>query len=233
LTDAIGPIERSPAVRIARSALAGPAWVVGGPVRDAFLDRPVDADVDIVVTEDAAAAARQVADAGDAHLFPLSERFGAWRVMARDHSWQTDITPLRGGTIEADLAMRDFTVNAMARPLADTATLLDPHHGEADLERRVLRAVGEGAFEDDPLRVLRLARFAAELGLEVEGRTASLAQVSAPRIDAVAAERSYYELRRLIGGDDPLTGIRLVEELGLLAHLLPELQGLIGVEQNP
>jgi poly(A) polymerase len=234
LTDAVGPIERSPVLHIARSALAGrPAWVVGGPVRDAFLGRPVDADVDIVVAEDAAAAARMLADAAGAHVFPLSERFGAWRVIARDRSWQTDITPLRGGTIEDDLALRDFTVNAMARPLTDMATLVDPHGGEGDLESRVLRAVTERAFEDDPLRVLRLARFAAELGLEVEQRTTSLAQRAAPRIDAVAAERSYYELRRLIGGEDPLAGIRLVEQLGLLAHLLPELHGLIGVEQNP
>jgi putative nucleotidyltransferase with HDIG domain len=234
LTDAVGAIERSPAVRIARSALAGrPAWVVGGPVRDAFLGRPVDADVDIVVGEDAAGPARTLAETADAHVFRLSERFGAWRVIARDRSWQADLTPLRGETIEADLALRDFTVNAMARPLNDVPALVDPHGGEADLARRLLRAVTERAFEDDPLRVLRLARFAAELGLAVDDVTASIARGAAPLIDAVAPERSYYELRRLIGGEDPVTGIRLVEQLGLLVHLLPELHGLIGVEQNP
>jgi putative nucleotidyltransferase with HDIG domain len=234
LTDAVARIERSPAVRTARSALAGqPAWLVGGPVRDAFLGRPVDADVDIVVTGDAGDAARTLAGTADAHLFRLSERFGAWRLIARDRTWQADVTPMRGDRIEADLALRDFTVNAMARPLGDLATLLDPHGGEADLARGVLRAVSERSFEDDPLRVLRLARFASELRLEVDPATAALAERAAHRIGAVAPERSFYELRRLIAGDDPVTGIRLAARTGLLAHLLPELDGLRGVEQNP
>ena len=123
LTDPVSRIERSPAVRVARSALAGErAWLVGGPVRDAFLDRPVE-DVDIVVAGEPEQAARAFATAADAHLFPLSERFGAWRTIARDRSWQVDLTPLRGDGIEADLALRDFTVNAMARPLEAIGTL--------------------------------------------------------------------------------------------------------------
>jgi putative nucleotidyltransferase with HDIG domain len=234
VTDPVAPLERSSVVRLARSALAGrPAWAVGGPVRDAFLGRPVDADVDIVVGGDARDDARLLAGTADAHVFALSERFGAWRVIARDRSWQADVTPLRGGTIEADLALRDFTVNSMARPLDDLTILVDPRGGQADLARRVLRAVTEQAFEDDPLRVLRLARFAPELGLEADPRTVALAQRTAPRIEEVAAERSFYELRRLVGGRDPVAGIRLLEAVGLLSHLLPELQGLEGVEQNP
>jgi putative nucleotidyltransferase with HDIG domain len=220
-------------MRAARSALPEEgAWLVGGPVRDAFLARPVD-DLDIVFAGDPAAGARSLAAAADAHLFPLSERFGAWRVIARDRSWQADVTPLRGDSIEADLALRDFTVNAMARPLGDVATLLDPHGGEADLARRLLRAVTERSFEDDPLRVLRLARFVSELGLAVDPGTASLARPAAARIGAVAPERSFYELRRLVVGDDPVAGIRLAERTGLVAHLLPELERLKGVEQNP
>ncbi|MGH2978619.1 MAG: HDIG domain-containing metalloprotein, partial [Solirubrobacterales bacterium] len=233
LTEAVARIERSPAVRVTRSALAGqPAWLVGGPVRDAILGRPVE-DVDIVVAGDAGGAARAVATAADAHLFPLSERFGAWRAIMRDRSWQADVTPLRGDAIEIDLSLRDFTVNAMARPLDDIATLLDPHGGEADLAARLLRAVADRSFEDDPLRVLRLARFASELGLASDPGTVALAQRAAPRIETVAPERSYYELRRLIAGDDPVTGIRLAERIGLLGHLLPELDTLRGVEQNP
>jgi putative nucleotidyltransferase with HDIG domain len=234
LSSPVAALERSSVVQIARSALAGrPAWLVGGPVRDAFLGRPVDADVDIVVGGDAGADAHRLADAAHAHVFALSERFGAWRVIARDRSWQADVTPLRGDAIEADLELRDFTVNSMARPLDDLLTLVDPRGGEADLAEGLLRAVTERSFEDDPLRVLRLARFAPELRLEIEPGTAILAQRAAPLIETVAAERSFYELRRLVAGPDPVAGIRLVEDLGLLLHLLPELHGLRGVEQNP
>jgi putative nucleotidyltransferase with HDIG domain len=234
VTDPVGALERSSVVEAARSALAGtPAWLVGGPVRDAFLGRPIDPDVDIVVGTDARDGARRLASAADAHVFALSERFGAWRVIARDRSWQADLTPLRGDSIEADLALRDFTVNAMARPLGDVVTLIDPHGGEVDLVAGALRAVTEQAFADDPLRVLRLARFAPELGLAVEPRTMTLAQRAAPRIREVAAERAFYELRRLVAGEDPVAGIRLVGDVGLMPHLLPELHGLEGVEQNP
>jgi putative nucleotidyltransferase with HDIG domain len=233
LTDSLAAIERSPAVTAARDALPREAaWLVGGPVRDALLGRPVE-DVDLVVAGEPGPAARALATAAGAHVFPLSERFGAWRVIARDRAWQVDVTPLRGDAIAADLALRDFTINAMARPLADLGTLLDPHGGEADLGRRVLRAVGERAFADDPLRVLRLARFACELDLAVDARTQALAQGAAPGIAAVAPERSFYELRRLISSDDPVGGVRLMQDTGLLGHLMPELDGLRGVEQNP
>jgi poly(A) polymerase len=233
VTDAVARIERAAAVRNARSALSGePAWLVGGTVRDGFLGRPVD-EADIVVAGDPARAARALSTAADAHLFPLSERFGAWRAIARDRSWQADVTPLRGDSIEADLALRDFTVNAMARPLDDVATLVDPHDGEGHLAARLLHAVGQGSFEDDPLRVLRLARFACELGFDVDPGTVALAARAAPRIAAVAPERSFHELRRLIASDDPVGGIELADRIGLVAHLLPELEGLKGVEQNP
>ena len=83
--------------------------------------------------------------------------------MAPDRSWQVDLSPLRGGSLEADLALRDFTVNAIAEPLEGGARV-DPHGGVQDLAARRLRAVGPGAFADDPLRVVRLVRLAAELG---------------------------------------------------------------------
>jgi putative nucleotidyltransferase with HDIG domain len=232
LSTALAALAGSPAVRVAQAALAdNPAWLVGGPIRDALLGRPVE-DVDIVVTAPPEAAARAVAAAGDAHLFPLSERFGAWRVIARDRTWQADLTPLRGGSIEADLALRDFTVNAMALPLAGPDELLDPHGGRRDLRERALRAVGDSAFEDDPLRVLRLARFVAELGLEADPATMELARRAAPGIGQVAPERSFYELRRLVCGPDPVAGIRRAGEADLLPHLVPELHVLRGVEQN-
>ena len=220
-------------MRLAQSVLADvDAWLVGGPVRDAFLDRPVG-EVDLVVRGDPQQAAGALAAAADAHRFPLSERFGAWRVIARDRAWQADVTPMRGDGIEADLALRDFTVNAMARPLGDVTSLIDPHGGVADVESRILRAVAEHSFEDDPLRVLRLARFACELGFEADPPTVDLAARAVAGIDGVAPERSFYELSRLISSDDPVRGIVLAADAGLLGRLLPELDGLKGVEQNP
>ena len=161
----------SDGLQAARTALAGRrAWLVGGAVRDRTLGRST-MDVDVVVDGDSAEAARAVARAaGRAPCFALSEDFGAWRVVARDRSWQIDIEPLRGGSLEADLALRDFTVNAIAEPIEGGAPI-DPLGGLADLEAHRLRMAGPGAFADDPLRVLRLARVAIELDLEPEAAT--------------------------------------------------------------
>ncbi|MEY2517677.1 MAG: poly(A) polymerase, partial [bacterium] len=187
-------------VATTRDALAGrQAWLVGGVVRDRLLQRPT-ADLDLVVDGDVAAAARSLARAVRGPSFELSDDFGAWRVMAGDRSWQADLSPLRGGSLEADLALRDFTVNAMAQPLQG-GERVDPHGGEADLAARRLRAVGPSAFADDPLRALRLVRLAAELGLEPVTATSALAREQAPRVAAVAQERVFAELKRILGGD--------------------------------
>lgn len=225
-------LERSPRLRLARDAL-GPRepWVVGGTIRDALLGRPLE-DLDLVVEDDPRGAAIELARACDGHAFELSEEFGAWRVVAPDRSWQADVTPLRGATIEADLALRDFTVNAIATPLAGGG-LTDPHGGVADLEAGILRIVGDTAFRDDPLRTLRMARLACELGFSVDERTRALARTDAGLLSTVSPERSFYELRRLVISEDPLTGLRLMDESGVLAVLLPELEALKGVEQNP
>jgi poly(A) polymerase len=225
-------LGRSVAVRAARAALSDEgAWVVGGTVRDALLDRSLP-DLDLMVETDAGGAARRLARSTDAHVFPLSERFGAWRVIARDRSWQADLTAARG-TIGEDLALRDFTINAMATPLTGAEDLFDPYGGAGDLARRVIKAVGPRSFADDPLRVLRMARFACELGFEVEAETRTRAAAEARRITEVAAERSYQELRRLIASDDPRRGVLLMDDAGLTEPLLPELESLKGVEQNP
>jgi tRNA nucleotidyltransferase/poly(A) polymerase len=219
------------ALDAAREALAGrTAWVVGGAVRDELLGRPV-ADIDLVVGEDARAAARRLARRARGPAFELSGEFGAWRVIGPDRSWQVDVTPLQGGTLETDLARRDFTVNAMARPLAG-GDLVDPHGGAADLAAGRLRMVSEAGFDDDPLRVLRLARFACELGLEPEAGTVAAATARAPRIAGVSAERVFAELKRIVAADRVLDGLALMERLTLTAHVLPELAGLRGVEQN-
>lgn len=226
-------LDASSLVGLARRALAheSDAWIAGGAVRDAALGREVT-DLDIAIAGDPGLAAKAIADAGDGHAFELSAEFATWRAVARDRSWQVDATALRGATIEADLAVRDFTLGAVAVPLAGGAPV-DPFDGIGDLERRLLRAVGEDSFRDDPLRLLRAARLAADLELDVEPETAALARSSAFLASEPAGERQLAELRLLLGGPDPLRGLALLDELGLTAVVLPEVEALRGVEQGP
>ncbi|MFN8216131.1 MAG: HD domain-containing protein [Solirubrobacterales bacterium] len=225
-------VRAEPLVAAARRALAGvQAWAVGGAVRDALLGRAVS-DLDLAVAGDPGRAARAVAAELGEHAFELSAEFGTWRVVAPARGWQVDVTGLRGEGIGADLAERDFTIGAVAVPLGGGAAL-DPHGGLADLDRRVLRTVGPRSFEDDPLRLLRAARLAAELGLEIERETARLARAGASRATEPAGERQLAELRQLLAGPDPLRGLALLDELELTAVVLPEVEALRGVEQGP
>jgi poly(A) polymerase len=226
-------LDAAPLVGLARRALAGGdgAWIAGGAVRDAALGREVT-DLDLAVAGDPARAAKAVAREGDGHAFELSAEFATWRAVARDQSWQVDATALRGETIEADLAARDFTLGAVAVPLAGGEPI-DPYDGIGDLERRLLRVVAEDSFRADPLRLLRAARIAAGLGLEVDPGTLALARSEAGLAAEAAGERQLAELRLLVGGPDPLRGLALLDELGLTAVVLPELEALRGVEQGP
>jgi tRNA nucleotidyltransferase/poly(A) polymerase len=195
------------------------AYVVGGAVRDELLGRPV-LDLD-VACGDPEGAARAHADATGGALFPLSERHGAWRVAFRDGR-TVDFTPLRNG-IEADLATRDFTVNAIARPLG-SRELVDPLGGRADLDRRTLRVVTPDVFRDDPLRLLRAVRLEEELGFRLEDATAALVRRDAALVDRPAGERILDELARLSEA-----GFRRLDELGLLAPLGGSLERLDAV----
>jgi poly(A) polymerase len=218
-------------LRAAREALAGRrAWLVGGALRDRLLGRATT-DVDLVVEGDARGAARALARAVGGPAFELSDEFGAWRVLAPNRSWQADLATMRGGSLEADLALRDFTVNAIAEPLVG-GDPIDPHGGVRDLAARRLVAVGDTAFADDPLRALRLVRLAAELGLEADERTIALAREQATRVAAVAQERVFAELKRIVAGDTVVDSLRLMDDLGLVAAILPELHALRGVEQS-
>jgi len=229
----VDALAAAPAVGAAREVLGGrnDVWVVGGAVRDAALGRDV-VDVDLAVAGDAGAVAGEVAQRVRGTAFQLSEEFGTWRALGP--GWHVDVTPLRGGSIETDLALRDFTVNSVAVALADPmATTVDPTGGLADLEARVLRATSERSLVDDPIRVLRAARLASALGLELDARTIELARAAAGRAAEPAGERQLAELRLLITGDDPIGGLELMDVLGAEAAVLPELAGLRGVEQNP
>lgn len=185
------------------------AWVVGGAVRDEALGRPV-VDVDIACREPEQAARLYARRAGGAP-FPLSERHGAWRV-ALPEDRTVDFTPLREG-IAADLATRDFTINAVARPLAGGGDF-DPFGGLGDLERRVLRAVGPAIFQDDPLRLLRAVRLEDELEFSLDAETETLVRAGAGLVTRPAGERILAELTRLSAA-----GYERLDELGLLAPL--------------
>ncbi|HXZ56198.1 MAG TPA: hypothetical protein VEG40_01280 [Gaiellaceae bacterium] len=194
----------------AREVLAGEeAWVVGGAVRDELLGREL-VDLDIAV-RDPAGAARAYAKRSGGAPFPLSERFGAWRV-ALEGGRTVDFTPLPG-SVEDDLATRDFTLNAIARPLAG-GDPVDPFGGEEDLRAGRLRAVRESVFEDDPLRLLRAVRLEDELDLRLDDETERLVREHAALVTRPAGERTLAELRRLSSG-----GYRRLDELGLLEPL--------------
>jgi poly(A) polymerase len=228
-------LAAAPAVRVAREALgdADGAWIVGGAVRDAVLGRDV-VDVDLAVAKDGHEAARSIARVAGGPRFQLSEEFGTWRVLGPERAWHVDVTSLRGDGIEADLALRDFTINSAAVPLADLgAAPIDPRGGLVDLDARILRATSERSFADDPLRILRAARLAAGLALELEPETVALARAEAHRAAEPAGERQLGELRLLVTGPDPVRGLALLDELRATEAVLPELEALRGVEQNP
>jgi tRNA nucleotidyltransferase/poly(A) polymerase len=207
--------------RIRRAVGDEPAWVVGGALRDELLGREI-VDVDVACPNPELAARLYARLAGGA-VFPLSERHGAWRVAFRE-GYTVDFTPLHGETIEEDLRTRDFTVNALARPLAGGA-LVDPLGGEPDLEARCLRAVGPTIFVDDPLRLLRAVRLEDELGFRLDAETEELVRASAGLVGEPAGERIVGELERLSPN-----GFRRADELALLEPLGGSAAGLDRVD---
>ncbi len=207
------------------------AWIVGGAVRDAALGHPVG-DVDLAVEGDPEPMARAVATGLGGYAFELSAEFPTWRAGDRDGGWQVDIATLRGQSIEEDLALRDFTVGAMAVSLED-GQALDPTGGIADLEKGVIRVAGPGSFSDDPLRLMRAARLAAQFGWNLDPGTVELGLATAPRAGEPAGERILSELCLLISSRDPVAGLAAMEGLGLFDTLFPEVGEMRGVVQGP
>ena len=218
-------------LRALEAMLTADAWMVGGTVRDELLGRPFS-DVDVVVDEPPERLARGLAANFRAFAFELSEGFGGWRVVDRQRIWQVDLVPLAGGSLATDLAARDLTINAMARPVG-SAEIVDPHGGREDLGREILRVVSPEAFTADPLRVMRVARLHSELGFRVEPATAARAVAAAPGMAEVAPERVLSELLRLLRQPSAVAGLEAMDALGATAAVLPELAALDGVEQSP
>ena len=202
---------------LAGELLAGKeAWVVGGAVRDELLGREL-LDLDIAVREPETAA-RAYANRSGGAPFQLSDRHGAWRV-ALDAGRTVDFTPF-AGTIEEDLATRDFTINAIAIPLAG-GDAVDPFAGRADLDAMLIRVVSPSVFTDDPLRLMRAVRLEDELGFQLEPETERLVREHASLVTGPARERTLAELVRL-----SVDGYRRADELGLLAPLEGSSAGL-------
>jgi Poly A polymerase head domain len=194
---------------LAQDVLGGEeAWFVGGAVRDELLGRRV-VDVDVVCRDPERAARAYAARSGGAP-FPLSTAHSSWRVVLGGRT--LDFTPVHG-TIESDLARRDFTVNAIAVPV-EGGEPVDPSGGRDDLELRLIRAVSESVFEDDPLRLLRAVRLERELGFRLAPLTEELLRSQTGQVTMAAGERVLAELERL-----DAAGYRRLEELGLLAPL--------------
>lgn len=214
----------------ALAGLAPEAWLVGGAVRDRALGRQT-ADFDVTIAGPVAGAARALGRAAGGVAFELSEAFGAWRVVAHDRTWQLDLLPLDGATIEEDLSRRDLTINAIAAPLVAEG-YIDPFGGLEDLRRGRLRAVTPASFQRDALRILRLARLACELSFDVDPETLALARAGASGLDSVAAERVFAELKRVVCAPAALDGLALMDRTGATDVVLPDLAALRGVEQS-
>ena len=205
-------------------------WLVGGALRDRLLGRATS-DFDVVVAGQPEALARALARGTGAYVFALSEEFRVWRVVSHREGWQVDVLPLEGESIEADLARRDFTINAIAEPVGG-GERVDPFGGLDDLAAGLVRMVSPDAFRQDPLRTMRLARLVAELDFTVDPATQKAAAAAVTALGGVAPERVFAELKRIVTSDRALAGLALMDSVGATAVVLPELTELRGVEQS-
>ncbi|WP_404430163.1 CCA tRNA nucleotidyltransferase [Microbacterium lacus] len=237
----LGALAESPVVSRLAHAFANAGFdlaIVGGPVRDALLGHPVN-DLDFTTDARPDDILRIVKPISTAQ-WDIGRAFGT--IGARVAGEQVEITTYRadsydgvtrkptvefGDTLEGDLHRRDFTVNAMALRVP-TRTLVDPAGGVEDLVRGLLRTPADPrvSFGDDPLRMLRAARFSAQLGFEVDPATADAMAELRETLKIVSPERVQAELVKLLITDDPVRGIRLLVDTGLMGEFLPEIPAL-------
>ncbi|WP_240938203.1 CCA tRNA nucleotidyltransferase [Nocardioides sp. JQ2195] len=212
--------------------------LVGGPVRDAMLGR-LQNDLDFTTSAHPDVTEKLLKGWADA-IWDMGRSFGT--IGCRKGEWQVEITTYRseaydagsrkpevayGDSLAGDLGRRDFTVNSMALTVPDRG-FEDPFGGIVDLASRVLRTPGrpEDSFSDDPLRMLRAARFAAQLGFDVAPEVVAAMTEMAGRIEIISAERVRDELVKLICAPFPRRGLLLLVETGLASYVLPELPAL-------
>jgi poly(A) polymerase len=223
------------------------AFVVGGFVRDLLLGKQVR-DIDIVVVGQGVSFGEQVAkELGRTNLV-VFEKFGTAMLQLDD--WKLEFVGARKesyskysrkpkvevGTLDDDLSRRDFTVNAMAVSLNahDFGTLFDPFGGQQAMTERILRTPlePEATFDDDPLRIMRAFRFAAQLGFSVEQSVIEAAGKMAPRLKIVSQERITDEFMKILASSKPSVGLQLMHTTGVLKIVFPEVAHMGGVDQR-
>jgi poly(A) polymerase len=223
-------------------------YIVGGTVRDVLLHREESNDEDLATDATPGEIKRIVAPTHPTAIVLVGERFGTVRLHYSNYI--IEITTFRseqynpnsrkpevcfGTVLEDDLLRRDFTINAMAcHPL--TGQIIDPFGGRQDLEAHVLRAVGnepDKRFDEDPLRLLRAVRFAAQLDFTIEPGTRRSIVHQAAKLQKISRERIRDEMNKLLVSANPAKGLDLLVELGLMEWIVPEVLALRGVSQQP
>ena len=213
------------------------AYLVGGAVRDALLGRKTD-DLDVAVETSGPRLlelTRDLADALDGRYVLLHYEMGAARVVLPNGP-VIDLIAAPDG-ITCDLARRDFTVNAMAAPLDEMDSgdrrvdVIDLHDGRADLAAGTLRAVSPEAFDDDPVRLIRAPRFAAQLGLILSDDTRTVIRLKADLLVRSSPERVRDELLKIFAAPRVMDSVRMMDDLGLLSIVIPELDDAREVSQ--
>ena len=215
---------------VRREAGETPVYLVGGAVRDALLGK-AQHDLDFATGGDAAALAQALGKRLSAPVITLDEDRHVFRLALPKGRRTIDISPLEG-TLEHDLRRRDFTIDAMAVDVSNILPgliqaplrILDPLGGQADLRARLVRASGEGVFADDPVRLLRAVRIAAELGFAIEQGTTEAITAQAHLVNTVAPERVRDEFFRTLALPGAAANLRLLDRLGLLTMIVPELE---------
>lgn len=197
------------------------AYVVGGAVRDALLERQrAEFDIDLVLPSDAIATARRLAETYQAGFVVLDDQRQIARVVFSGGT--VDVAQQVGAGLEEDLRRRDFRINAIAYN-PHTQSLFDPLQGVEDLEKGVVRMVAKENLADDPLRLLRAYRQAAQLGFKIKTQTRNALRKFAPRLQRVSGERVRQELNTLLTHPQGLTQLKTAYADGVLQNWLPSL----------
>ena len=222
----------------ALSAATAPVYVVGGVVRDHLLGlRKSTNDMDVVVEHSALLVARHVADRLGWAFYPMDPERDVARLVftATTPPLVCDIAAMRGGTIERDLRARDFTINALAVQWqgGKAVELVDVTGGQNDLEQGILRRVSPSSLAEDPVRLLRAVRFAVQLGFAVEEHTELQILRMADTIQLASTERGRDELWKTLQSAQPAAAVEMLRRYGLLPYVLPEVGGMVDVEQSP
>ncbi len=208
-------------------------YLVGGAIRDVLLGQPIH-DLDFILDKDAIRFGRRLANGLGAAFFPLDTERDTGRLILDQPPFQQlviDFAALRGPDLETDLRDRDFTINAMALDIRQPDHLIDPLGGTRDLLDRILRTCSPSSFTNDPLRLLRAVRLSIEYTARIPPETIHQMRPALSGLSRVSPERSRDELFRILEGKAPASALRLMDHIGALEYVLPELQHLKGIEQ--